>query len=390
MTTLISFLGRSNSDRATGYRKLRYRFENGHVEEVPYIGLALLGQLKPDRLVLLGTSGSMWDVFFDHLGSTEHILELVEAAEASAVTQELLKAHEAYLTAKLGVDVHCELIGYGRNNAEQADILRSLANCIPQGEQVYIDITHGYRHLPMLALVAARYLHHIRGVEVSEVYYGAEQMKDEGFTPVLRLGGMLQMLNWLEGFAVFQHSGYYGQFADLLEQDGMPGEDARRLRLAAHLEYHNDAAQALTPLRSAVDRVKQHNGTLGALFRDALVQRMSWHEQRQRQERDLAIADRYLKTNDYLRATIFLFEAFVTRCVMKQMDYRNPDDYDVRNEARKRALDTSAAARRLDSLRNALAHGVRGENQQEISRLLRDESRLLTELRRLRRELFRD
>jgi CRISPR-associated DxTHG motif protein len=34
-----------------------------------------------------------------------------------------------------------------------------------QVSEVVIDVTHGFRHLPMLALVAARYLAHVRRVE---------------------------------------------------------------------------------------------------------------------------------------------------------------------------------------------------------------------------------
>ena len=61
MTTLISFLGKQQK----GYRTATYRFDAGFVREVPFFGMALAEYLKPDRLILLGTSGSMWDVFFE-------------------------------------------------------------------------------------------------------------------------------------------------------------------------------------------------------------------------------------------------------------------------------------------------------------------------------------
>jgi CRISPR-associated Csx2 family protein len=64
MSTLISFLGKGQADPQTGYRTANYRFDDGFSRRVPFFGLALAEYLKPDRLVLVGTPSSMWDVFF--------------------------------------------------------------------------------------------------------------------------------------------------------------------------------------------------------------------------------------------------------------------------------------------------------------------------------------
>ena len=64
--TLISLLGKSKLDAQTGYRTAKYRFSDGATREVPFFGLGLMDCIKPARLILAGTSGSMWDVFFDH------------------------------------------------------------------------------------------------------------------------------------------------------------------------------------------------------------------------------------------------------------------------------------------------------------------------------------
>ncbi|HRD94530.1 MAG TPA: TIGR02221 family CRISPR-associated protein, partial [Accumulibacter sp.] len=68
MNTLISFLGKGQPDQQTGYRTTNYRFDAGFSRAVPFFGLALTEYLKPDRLVLVGTAGSMWDVFFHREG----------------------------------------------------------------------------------------------------------------------------------------------------------------------------------------------------------------------------------------------------------------------------------------------------------------------------------
>ena len=90
------------------------------------------------------------------------------------------------------------------------------------GENLSLDVTHGFRHLPMLALVAARYLARVVSVKVEELYYGALEMTTpDGETPVLRLGGLLAMLDWVEALAPYDKDGDSGVFAPLLPADGM-------------------------------------------------------------------------------------------------------------------------------------------------------------------------
>jgi len=91
MTTLISFLGKGRYER-DGYRTANYRFDTAFAREVPFFGMALAEYLQPQRLVLVGTSGSMWDVFFER-ESSQHddtLLELIEAVEKDAVTDQML------------------------------------------------------------------------------------------------------------------------------------------------------------------------------------------------------------------------------------------------------------------------------------------------------------
>lgn len=60
--TLISFLGRNTAKPGAGYKLARYRFPDGWEYETPFFGLALAETLRPERVVILGTAGSMWDV----------------------------------------------------------------------------------------------------------------------------------------------------------------------------------------------------------------------------------------------------------------------------------------------------------------------------------------
>lgn len=389
MTTLISFLGKSNSDPRTGYRTANYVFEHGFARNVPFFGLALLDYLQPQKLILVGTAGSMWGVFFDsqNTGDDEALLELMDAAATQAVTADMLAGHERRLTEKLGIPVQCLLIPYARDEAEQTAILLALANTLERGEEVMLDVTHGFRHLPMLALVAARYLQHVRGVQVQEVYYGAAEMTDlaTGQTPVLRLGAMLTMLDWVEGLAVYEKSGHYGVFAPLLQRDGMEERRASMLADAAYFERNNNPVQAKQNLSGAHAHVREHQGPMGRLFRDTLTEHIDWFRSGSRADWELALADRYLERQDYLRAIVYLCEGYISRIAQEQGFDVN--SHEGRDEAFKLA-DKDKNVWLLKHLRNAMAHGVRSQNS-EAKRLLRDRQALDEKLRQLRKTLFR-
>ncbi len=92
MTTLISFLGKGRDNAQTGYRRATYRFAADFVRTVPFFGMALREYLKPDRLILMGTAASMWDVFFEHhAGVDDQLFALTDAVAGSRVSEDMLE-----------------------------------------------------------------------------------------------------------------------------------------------------------------------------------------------------------------------------------------------------------------------------------------------------------
>ena len=387
MPILISLIGKSRLDPQTGYRTACYRYPDGQVREVPFFGMGLKDCIRPEKLILVGTRGSMWDVFFDHQNvQDESILALIDAVPEERVTQAMLTAPAQQLTERFGIPVQCLLIPYAENETEQAQILLELARAVEPGESIVLDVTHGFRHLPMLALVAARYLKYVRRVQIQDVYYGALEMTQNGETPVLNLGGMLHMLDWVEALAVYEHSGDYGVFAELFQQDGMAPEHADQLRRAAFFERSTNPEKAREKLGGACNHIQNHSGALGQLFSAPLAENISWFKAKDRAERERELADRHLERGDYLRAVMFLQEGFVSHAVWQNKG--DPSNFGERKSALDEWRDRSGDFKFLANLRNAMAHGVRSADD-KISRLLQDEEKLAQKLRQLRKSLFR-
>ena len=388
--TLVTILGKSRESKNTGYRQTTYRFPDGKEEQTAFFGLALSQYLEPDATVILGTSGSQWDVLVEHLatdGDDEARLALMEAVENQAVTQCLLDQVTPLLTQAMGCDVLPRLIPFGRTAKDQYAILNAIADAVPNGA-VSFDLTHGFRHLGMIGFLSAFTLERFRNLSVRDLWYGALDMTQNGVTPVLQLDGLVRVRRWVDALDRFDATGDYGVFSPLLIDDGVPADKASCLKDAAFLERTlnvSDAARKIGTFRPVLDT--QLAGASG-LFQRRLTERLRWVEADRLSEQQWELAYQYLNRGDFVRAAMFGREACVTRVC---------EDYGVPGiefgEGRQNALDQfeeklkgskrpkAKAYRTLKRIRNALAHGTRPP-QKLIQTALKDPQKLDNELRK--------
>lgn len=388
--TLISFLGKGKLDNEKiGYRTATYRFDGGFERTVPFFGLALAEYLKPDQTVIFGTSGSMWDVFIEHQArgsqAEDARLRLQEAAEGDAVDEALLQEVAPIISDRLGIPVRLAIIPYGIDDTEQVSLMRRLAAEVSPGDAVSLDVTHGFRHLPMLALVAAHYLERVRKAQIDEIFYGALEMQQDGRTPVIRLKGLLRLMDWVQALSAYDEDGDYGVFAPLLAQEGAPANRTGLLRNASFFERTTNPVKARQALSSIAEDIEHLATPIGGLFQPELERRLNWWRAPSRAAWELSLAHAALERRDYLRAAIFLQEAYLSKCAYHKKEDLN--DYDVREEIRKKQHAGNEDFKRLIRLRNAMAHGVRNEDRETL-RALEDEDRLRAALTALHQALF--
>lgn len=390
MTTLISFLGKGRRDASTNrYQEVTYQLDGRRWPATAYFGQALARQLAGvRRLVVLGTSSSIWDVLgadltiededrFDQLAA----LQLGPAVQQDRVTQPMLDALGPLLGARLGIEVCPILTGFARTAPEQARLLEVVGQQVAEGDHVVLDVTHGFRHLPMLALVAARYLAHVRAARIDGIYYGALEMRGaDGVVPVLDLSGLLTMLDWVDALSSYRKDGDYSTFADLLVAGGMSPNQADELRRAAFHERANSSELARPRLSTATAAIDALPDPLTQLFKGELKKRMDWSRKPDRATRELALADAYFSRKDYLRGVLYLFEGLITAETMRAKADHN--DYAERDAAKDRLRKHKREFGELDRLRNALAHGLRSDDSQ-VNRSLASEEALQDALRRL-------
>ena len=378
--TLITFLGRTPEETRGSYRTTRYDFGDSESESLAFFGWALQRRLKPGRLVVLGTPGSMWDHLFEgdfDLGDAaeDDRYALTEAVDAQRVERGTLDRLAPVLADRLGCEVRLRLISYCHTSREQEGLLRDLAEEVGQGDRVDLDITHGFRHLPMLTLLSALHLRKVRSAKIAHIWYGAYD-PDTGRAPVHDLAGLLDIADWLEALSVYGHTGDYGVFGPLIG-----GETGERLRRAAFLETVNRIGQARSLLRQVLERLEQGTDDPAlALFREELSWRLVWARQDNYYLRQRELVLEYLRRERFLEAALTGWEAFTTRLQREEDKSLDPDNMAHREsvrerfEARERAIQPRTPRYRaydsLRRLRNAVAHGSQpkgGEVQRALS-----------------------
>ncbi|GIX30357.1 MAG: CRISPR-associated protein [Porticoccaceae bacterium] len=339
----------------------------------------MLERQHPDRLVVLGTAGSMWDHLFEgdvDLGAEaeEERLALVEAVERQAVEQSLLDRLAPLLSRRLDCAVRLRVISYCRTPEEQVGLLRDLAEEIGPADRVELDITHGFRHLPLLALLAALHLRRVRGAQVSHIWYGAFD-PDTRQAPVYDLAGLLGIADWLEALSVYGRTRDYGVFHKLLGE-----EIGALLRQAAFFEMVNRLGQARSKLREVLGLLSERSeDPVFELFRGELERRLGWAKQDNFYLRQRELALEYLACGRYLEAILTAWEAFITRLQRESGERLDPDNMEHRERIRQafedRERERSPRSElyrdydRLRRLRNAVAHGSQPKGEEVLRAL---------------------
>lgn len=87
---------------------------------------------------------------------------------------------------------------------------------IGEKDDIYFDITNGFRSLPMLALTILSYSKALKNVTIKGIYYGALEAKDKntGIVPVFDLTACNDIMNWTvaaDSFIQYGHSARIGE-----------------------------------------------------------------------------------------------------------------------------------------------------------------------------------
>ena len=112
------------------------------------------------------------------------------------------------------------LLDRGNSETDMWGIFDTYQKSVKKGEKIILDITHGFRSLPMLAFPVVAYLRQVKKVVLEHILYAPFDARPESKgknTQIFDLTPFVDLLNWMNAVNVFQHSGDARQLAKLCE-----------------------------------------------------------------------------------------------------------------------------------------------------------------------------
>lgn len=112
------------------------------------------------------------------------------------MTDEAEKKYEYELKSILNFEK--KKIMEGKNEKELWDIFETLEKSIPLSDEIIIDVTHGFRSIPIVALAVIIFLNILNKINVKKIVYGAFEAKEfyEGKAPVFDITNFLDLIEW--------------------------------------------------------------------------------------------------------------------------------------------------------------------------------------------------
>jgi len=256
------------------YQKTEYRFsENGKGYVTSFVAAALATHLKIDKVILVGTEKSMWeevylyfaqnadvyidDNFYTDLGTK---VENYKHGMPNKVSENDLKkvseVIDAYLK-KLRSDAEggsrCFLMDYGMKDEELIKNFKTFMNIadnLKEGDEVYLDITHSFRSIPIFMFVMLDFLETLKykNIKLKSVYYGMLEVRREiGYSKIVDLKLLFTISKWIKATYDFINYGNGYLISELINDE----ETSEIIKNISDLINLN----SLKNLRSNVDKL---------------------------------------------------------------------------------------------------------------------------------------
>lgn len=231
----LSFLG------AGVYAPASYYWADKGIDDNPvqafYVQEAVLNQIHVEKALVFTTAGARANNYHNRLVRGE-------GGNYELMGNEGLESRLKALKSKGQVsDFQSVDIPEGYTEAEIWRIFQLVFEHINEGDQVYLDVTYGFRSLPLLAIVLLNYARVLKGIEVKGIFYGnfeagkaakasalanastqaeketAEQLPIEA--PIFNLLAFVNLQDWVQAASAFEK----GDMNDLQKLLGQPHPD---------------------------------------------------------------------------------------------------------------------------------------------------------------------
>lgn len=191
----LSFLGTTN------YQPCSYRYQTKEVPDVRFVQEATIktfcADWEPEDRFLIFTTPKAKEKNWEDNGHKDNRGTCVLLQGLQTRLSKLLPHNQV-------MAVH---IPEGKTQEEIWEIFQKIIDQLQEGDEVVFDITHGFRSIPLLAIVVLSYARVMKNITIRGIYYGAFEAASNGSAPIFDLTEFDVLLEWTTALDRFLKAG---------------------------------------------------------------------------------------------------------------------------------------------------------------------------------------
>lgn len=382
---LISSLG--VGQREKGYLTANYEINNILYKEKKFIATVLCEQLKIDKLFLIGTKNSIWEVVFSEFGGdSDTELKIYESKENNHLESYLPKI-EKQIDERLNEHgSKCFIIEYGINEAElwsNFNKFLEISEFIDENDEVYLDITHSFRSLSLMSFVMSEFVSNVKEypLNIKGVFYGMMEFskENEGTTPIIDLNIFFELLKWSKAIKNLKNYGNGYELINLFdntEQCKEIKDSYKNFAYALSLSDINKIQSSVKNLNIKIKVLEDSNNQIFKFVLQELKEFFKIFNAKSLSELQFELTSWYIKNKNYAMAYITLVEASVS--LICETNKQDPTEKNIRKDVKNALLKTfeykdpkkkeiAQTFNIINKIRNNIAHKIKKEEELKMN-----------------------
>ena len=113
----------------------------------------------------------------------------------------------------------------GNSEDEMWSIFQKLYENLQEGDQLYFDLTHSFRYIPMLVLVLGNYAKFLKHTTVCNITYGnyeVGRLREDKISPIIDLLPLTMLQDWTFAAADLIRNGNIQRLQELTKENALP------------------------------------------------------------------------------------------------------------------------------------------------------------------------
>jgi len=388
---LISFLGTGPFDEKGAkrvYREANYLLD-GNKYVTTFISAALFRHFDCDKRIIIGTCKSMWEEYYRYFSEENgnfdeafywKLAEFTDKAGPKSNKFSLLDELENRLK-----NLKIIILKYGLNDEELLYNLTKILeidNYIESGDELILDITHGFRSFPLFAQQIVLYLKHVstKKIIIKGFYYAMlDAMRDLGYAPVVDMNIVQHLNDWIIAASNFINKSDGSQLVGLMEDsDRNLSNLVDNFSKALNINYSHE-------IKNQYERISKYDFSKLPPLEKLLAEKAfgefkkNFNLNRKHSLFQLDLAKWYCSKNLYGVSYLTLTEAIITFVAEKILPSEALEE-DVRDSAKKtihkKYPELGKLYRDVNKIRKNVAHMLEGRNDTYLNDIKNLESRL--------------